>query len=67
MGVLTENGTLAKELLDEYMQAQTDRPAVFGAFLHMDEATPHLHIDFVPYVCRLERQRSGYQGSLKQA
>ena len=22
---------------------------VFSAHLHMDEATPHLHIDFVPF------------------
>ena len=53
MGVLTENGALAKELLDEYMQGFQERNPtlrVFGAFLHMDEATPHLHIDFVPYV-----------------
>lgn len=54
MGVLTENGALTKELLDEYMQGFQERNPtlrVFGAFLHMDEATPHLHIDlFVPYV-----------------
>ena len=58
MGVLTENGALAKELLDEYMQGFQERNPtlrVFGAFLHMDEATPHLHIDFVPYV-------SGWKG-----
>ena len=58
MGVLTENGALAKELLDEYMQGFQERNQtlrVFGAFLHMDEATPHLHIDFVPYV-------SGWKG-----
>ena len=23
---------------------------VFSAYLHMDEETPHLHIDFVPFV-----------------
>lgn len=28
---------------------------VFGIYLHMDEATPHLHIDFVPYVTGSKR------------
>ena len=48
----TENGAFAARLLDEYMQGfQKRNPTlrVFSAHLHMDEATPHLHIDFVPY------------------
>ena len=48
----TENGAFAARLLDEYMQEfQKRNPTlrVFSAHLHMDEATPHLHIDFVPY------------------
>jgi chromosome segregation ATPase len=28
---------------------------VFSAHLHMDEATPHLHIDFVPYITGSKR------------
>ena len=28
---------------------------VFSAYLHMDEATPHLHIDFVPYTTGSKR------------
>ena len=28
---------------------------VFSAYLHMDEATPHLHIDFIPYVTGSKR------------
>ena len=70
MGVLTENGALAKELLDEYMQGfQQRNPTlrVFGAFLHMDEATPHLHIDFVPYVSGWKGKGLDTKVSLKQA
>ena len=70
MGVLTENGALAKELLDEYMQGFQERNPtlrVFGAFLHMDEATPHLHIDFVPYVSGWKGKGLDTKVSLKQA
>ena len=69
MGVLTENGALAKELLDEYMQGFQERNPtlrVFGAFLHMDEATPHLHIDFVPFTVGSKRGLDT-RVSLKQA
>lgn len=67
---MTENGALAKELLDEYMQGFQERNPtlrVFGAFLHMDEATPHLHIDFVPYVSGWKGKGLDTKVSLKQA
>ena len=50
MNADTENGELAKQILDEYYQGFQERNPqlrVFSAHLHMDEATPHLHIDFV--------------------
>ena len=53
MGAKTEDGQLAGKILDEYMKGfQKRNPTlkVFSAHLHMDEATPHLHIDFIPYV-----------------
>lgn len=28
---------------------------VFSAHLHMDEETPHLHIDFIPYTTSSKR------------
>ena len=28
---------------------------MFSAYLHMDEATPHLHIDFIPYTTGSKR------------
>ena len=55
---VTEDGTFAARLLDEYMQGfQTRNPTlrVFSAHLHMDEATPHLHIDFVPFTTGSKR------------
>ena len=54
----TENGAFAARLLDEYMQGfQKRNPTlrVFSAHLHMDEATPHLHIDFVPFTTGSKR------------
>lgn len=52
MNASSENGQLARQMLDEYMQSfQQRNPTlrVFSAHLHMDEATPHLHIDFIPF------------------
>ena len=54
----TDDGAYAARLLDEYMQGfQTRNPTlrVFSAHLHMDEATPHLHIDFVPFTTGSKR------------
>ena len=39
---------------------------MFSAHLHMDEATPHLHIDFIPYTTGSKRGLST-RVSLKQA
>lgn len=39
---------------------------VFSAYLHMDEASPHLHIDFVPYTIGSKRGLAT-RVSLKQA
>ena len=52
MGTETENGKIAEQILDKYMADFKERnPSlyVFSAHLHMDEATPHLHIDFIPF------------------
>ena len=72
MGAMTQNGQLAKEILDEYMKGFQDRNPqlyVFSAHLHMDEATPHLHIDFVPFTTEGKRKldtRVSLKGALKQ-
>lgn len=52
MSAESENGQLARQVLDEYYRGFQERNPnlkVFSAHLHMDEATPHLHIDFVPF------------------
>jgi len=56
-GVLDANGELsdaakeAREILDEYARSFQERNPnlyLFNAVLHMDEATPHLHLDYIP-------------------
>ena len=65
----TEVGEQAKAALDEYFQGFRERNPnlyVFSAHLHMDEATPHIHIDFVPFTTGSKRGLDT-RVSLKQA
>lgn len=58
MHAASENGQLSKTILDSYMKTFQERNPnlyVFSAHLHMDEATPHLHIDFVPFTTGSKR------------
>ena len=58
MSAESENGQLARQILDEYYRGFQERNPnlkVFSAHLHMDEATPHLHIDFVPFTTGSKR------------
>lgn len=66
-GVVDENGNLseaakqAQEVLDEYARTFQERNPnliLFNAVLHMDEATPHLHLDYIPVA-------HGYKTGLK--
>ena len=69
MGAESENGQLARQILDEYYRGFQERNSnlkVFSAHLHMDEATPHLHIDFVPFTIGSKRGLDT-RVSLKQA
>ena len=69
MGSETVEGQLAAKVLDEYMKGFQERNPtlrVFAAHLHLDEATPHLHIDFIPYVTGSKRGLDT-RVSLKQA
>ena len=69
MSADSDEGRLALTVLDEYMKAFQERNPnlrVFSAHLHMDEATPHLHIDFVPYTTGSKRGLDT-RVSLKQA
>ncbi len=54
-----ENFEDAKEMLAEYMrdfEKRNPNMKVFNAVMHLDEATPHLHIDFIP-ICKSETTR----------
>ena len=69
MNAKSDHGKLAEQILDEYYQGfQSRNPnmRVFSAHLHMDEATPHLHIDFVPFTNGSQRGLDT-RVSLKQA
>lgn len=62
----------AKLMLDDYMKSFEQRNPnlkVFNAVMHLDEATPHLHIDFVPIAHKVERGLSvkvSMKGALKE-
>lgn len=50
-GNLTEEAKQAIEVLDKYANTFQERNPnlyVFNCVLHLDEATPHLHIDYIP-------------------
>ena len=69
MSAESDNGQLAMQVLDEYYRSFQERNPqlrVFSAHLHLDEATPHLHIDFVPFTTGSKRGLDT-RVSLKQA
>ncbi|MCI6888755.1 MAG: plasmid recombination protein [Ruminococcus sp.] len=50
-GIGTPDAEITKECLREYMEGFQQRNPnlyVFNAVLHLDESTPHLHIDYIP-------------------
>ena len=78
MGIGSHNESIAKAILEDYMryfEARNPNLFVFNAHLHMDEATPHLHIDFIPFTTESKRgldtrvsmkqalERQGFSGS----
>ena len=53
---------VAKECLLEYLDGFRERNPnleIIGAYIHMDEASPHLHLDYVPVA-------TGYKSGMKQ-
>lgn len=57
-GCFSQEGQIARLALLEFAKGFQERNPqfrVFGSYLHMDEATPHLHIDFVPYTTESKR------------
>ena len=58
MGCETKEGEIARQVLLDFAKEFSERNPqfrVFGMYLHMDEATPHLHIDFIPYTTESKR------------
>ena len=70
MAVGTDEGDLAVKVLNGYVkdfQKRNPTLRVFSCYLHQDEATPHLHIDFIPYVTGWKGKGMDTRVSLKQA
>lgn len=67
----SDDWELKKSLCDEYMREFEKRNPnlkVFNAVLHLDEANPHLHIDFVPISTDKNRKHGlSTKVSMKQA
>lgn len=58
MNAKSKEGELAKKILIEFMkdfQKRNPYLHVFSAHLHMDEETPHIHVDFVPVIHNSKR------------
>ena len=70
MAVGTDEGDLAVKILNGYVkdfQKRNPTLRVFSCYLHQDEATPHLHIDFIPYVTGWKGKGMDTRVSLKQS
>lgn len=68
-GIDKQTAELAEKALDNYVstfQKRNPYLRVFSAHMHLDEATPHLHIDFVPFTTGSKRGVD-IRVSLKQA
>ena len=65
----SELGEVAKKILDDYMLSFSERNPnlyVFNAVMHLDEKTPHLHIDYIP-IARGYKQGMMARNSLDKA
>lgn len=68
-GIDKQTAEFAEKALDNYVstfQKRNPYLRVFSAHMHLDEATPHLHIDFVPFTIGSKRGLDT-RVSLKQA
>ena len=66
----SQRGEIARQLLDEYMkefQQRNPNLHVFNAVLHLDEASPHIHINFVPFYTHGRKNGLSKGVSMKQA
>lgn len=69
-GVGSYTAEVATRILKDYVelfQFRNPQLYVFGAYIHLDEETPHLHLDFVPWVSDSKRgleTRTSLKGAL---
>ena len=69
-GVGTPNGEIAAKMLDEYVRSFQQRNPnlyVFSAHAHMDEASPHVHIDIIPFYTKGRKNGLSKGVSMKSA
>ena len=70
-GIGTDDAQVVADILKEYMENFQERNPnfyVFNAVLHMDEATPHLHFDYIPvgHYKRGQDTQNGISQALKE-
>ncbi len=71
-GVGSEKWETARQMLDKYMldfEKRNSNLKVFNAVMHLDESTPHLHIDFVPVAHKGQRGlsiKNSMSGALRE-
>lgn len=66
----SESGKMCKIMLEEFMNdfiKHNPNLHVFYATLHLDEATPHLHIDFIPFYTKGRKNGLSKGVSMKAA
>lgn len=68
----SEQSEICKQILNDYMKSFQERNPnlyVFNAVLHLDEQTPHLHIDYIPIATDYQKGlsvRNSLDKALKQ-
>ena len=66
----SQRGDIVTQMLDEYMkefQQRNPNLHVFNAVLHLDEASPHIHINFVPFYTQGRKNGLSKGVSMRQA
>ena len=66
----SQRGEIAAQMLDEYVkefQKRNPNLHVFNAVLHLDEASPHIHINFVPFYTQGRKNGLSKGVSMRQA
>ncbi|MDO4976810.1 MAG: plasmid recombination protein [Eubacteriales bacterium] len=69
-GHLTHEAAVAAKILDHYVKTFQERNPnlyLFNAVLHMDEATPHLHLDYIPVAKGCYKKGLKVRNSLSKA